>query len=446
MAKCPTKTALSLEWSLNDASSGMRSNTDTCPNRPRIRIAWSLLVIAIAGASPVRAQTAAAPQPEDADERRAEKSTQLAPYAPGNVEGFLLAAEQRYLPRILDPPRGFFLRLGGMPEGQGFAGGPAYRYSTAATSFTATSAVSRVGAWEATARFDAPRAQAVATNYTPRVSRFFSAGTVFRRLPQEDFWGLGQNYDSAVRTDYLLEEATADVTGGLSPARWFTLAGTAEYLAERPGSGKDSTLPDLELVYRGAEVPGAGIDLDYVRLGGEAHIDLAPALEGGPIGGRYSFAMSRYIDRDEQFSFNRWEVDLQQYVPIFTPVRMIVLRAHAAGVDPDSGDDVPFYLQPALGGSHSLRGARVHRFRDRNALLLQGEYRFALNDFMSAALFYDTGKVAFDRDDLWDLDDREEDYGFSLRFGFLARFAVRAEVAFGGDEGTVAAIRIGNVF
>ena len=426
----------------------MRSPIDKCRNHPRKRIAWSVLVIAIACAPAVRAQTPVpALQAGDVDERRAEKSTQLESYEPGAVERFLVAVEQRYLiERIFDPPRGVFTRVGGMPEGQGITAGPAYRYSTPASAFTATSALSMFGAWEVSARFDAPRGKPVASAYMPRISRFWSVGGVFHRLPQEDFWGLGQNTDSGVRTDYLLDETTADVTGGLSPARWFTLTGTAEYRAERPGSGKDSGLPDLELVYGGADAPGAGIDLDYVRLGGEARIDAAPALEGAPVGGRYSFAMNRYIDRDERFSFNRWEVDLQQYLPIFTPARLLVLRAHAAGVDPDAGHDVPFYLQPALGGNHSLRGSSVHRFRGPNTLLLQAEYRFALNDFMSGALFYDTGKVALDRDDLWDLDDREHDYGFSLRFGFLSRVALRAEVAFGGHEGTVIAMRFGDVF
>jgi hypothetical protein len=140
-----------------------------------VGIAWSLLVIAIAGASPVRAQTPAAPQAEDADERRAEKGTRLEPYAPGSLERFLVAVEQRYLiERIFDPPRGVFTRVGGMPEGQGITAGPAYRYSTAEASFTATSAVSVFGAWEATARFDAPRGKPVASMYMPRISRFWS--------------------------------------------------------------------------------------------------------------------------------------------------------------------------------------------------------------------------------------------------------------------------------
>jgi hypothetical protein len=65
---------------------------------------------------------------------------------------------------------------------------------------------------------------------------------------------------------------------------------------------------------------------------------------------------------------------------------------------------------------------------------------------MSGAVFYDTGKLAFDRDDLWNRDDFQDDYGFSVRFGFAGIAAVRAEVVFGGDEGTVFALRFGDVF
>jgi outer membrane protein assembly factor BamA len=157
--------------------------------------------------------------------------------------------------------------------------------------------------------------------------------------------------------------------------------------------------------------------------------------------------LNKYLDQTaDQYSFNRWEVDLQQYLPIFTPSRLIALRANAIGVIPDEGHDVPFYLQPALGGSHSIRGYPYQRFRDRNSLLLQAEYRFILNDFMTGSLFYDTGKVAFDRKDLWDLGDLRDDYGFSIRFGFAGIAALRAEVVFGGDEGNVYALRFSDVF
>jgi hypothetical protein len=205
---------------------------------------------------------------EDTEKRRSEKSEQLVSYMPGKVERLLLAFEQSYLAeRIFNPPRGVFARLAGMPEGQGFQAGPAYRYSTHAAALTATSAISLIGAWEVTARLDMPQPG-------PTASRFWSLGGKFHRLPEEDFYGLGQGTTPEMRTNYLLDETIADVTGGVSPVRWFTLGGTAEYRAERPGSGRDPRSPSIETVHRVEEVPGARIDLDYVRLGASSRVSI----------------------------------------------------------------------------------------------------------------------------------------------------------------------------
>jgi hypothetical protein len=331
-----------------------------------------------------------------------------------------------------------------MPEGQGFTIGPAYRYSRQDVSLTTTAAVSIRGAYEVTARLELPRP--VIPPITRSATRFLSVGGLFHRLPREDFYGFGQQSSPSTRASFLLEESAFDVTGGLSPAPWFTVSGTAEYRTERAGRGKDPGLPSIEDLPGGAGAPAAQTDLDFVRIGGQTFFDLASALQRAPVGGRYRLSADKYLDQSDQYSFNRWEVDLQQYVPIFTPSRLIALRANAIGVVPDAGQDVPFYLQPTLGGSHSIRGYPHQRFRDRNSLLLQAEYRFVLNDFMTGALFYDTGKVAFDRQDLWDFNDLRDDYGVSVRFGFAGLAAFRAEVVFGGDEGTVYALRFSDVF
>ena len=81
----------------------------------------------------------------------------------------------------------------------------------------------------------------------------------------------------------------------------------------------------------------------------------------------------------------------------------------------------------------SLRGYRTFRFRDRSALLFQGEYRWRINEFVTGAFFYDTGAVA---PALGDIGRLERDYGFGLRAGSRSAVAVRAVVAFGGREGT----------
>jgi outer membrane protein assembly factor BamA len=104
---------------------------------------------------------------------------------------------------------------------------------------------------------------------------------------------------------------------------------------------------------------------------------------------------TRYADRDlDQFSFNRWDVDLRQFIPFVHDTHTLALRAWVSSSDPSDGDSVPFYLQPTLGGSRSLRGFSTFRFRDRSALLLQAEYRWRINEFVTGALFYDTGAVA----------------------------------------------------
>jgi hypothetical protein len=376
------------------------------------------------------------------EQQRREKARTLQPYEPGRLERMLLAFEQRYLAeRLFNPPRGLFVRIGDMPEGQGLSGGPAFRHSTHAASFTLSSAFSIRQAWEVAGRLEIPR-----PTLTPAPA-FLSLGGLVHRLPQEDFYGFGLTSRSATRTSYLLENRSVDVTGGVSPADWFTLAGTAEYRTASPGPGKDPGLPSIAILHSSADVPGLGTDLDFIRLGGQAYVNAAHAPQGALVGGRYLFSFSKYLDRTaDRYSFNRWDVDLQQYIPLFTPARQIVLRAAVGGVEPDAGNDVPFYLQPALGGSHSLRGYPVQRFRDRHSLLLQAEYRFMLNDFMTGAVFYDRGRVAFDRADLWTFDDMRDDYGVSVRFGFLALAALRAEIVFGGDEGTVYALRFGDVF
>ena len=381
----------------------------------------------------------AATRAGEAERQRADKAAQLKPRPPNKVEAVLFRIEDHYLPeRIFNPPRGLFVRAGGMSEGQGIKAGPAFRLSNYDTSFTATSVVSIRGAWEVTGRLDFPRP----TLEPP--PRYFSVGAVRHRLPQEDFWGFGIDAPEEARTNYLLDETTVDVTAGLNPTDWLAFSAAAEYRAERPGAGKDPNFPSTGLI--DSDVPGITDDVDYVRMGGGVGLDLRVAREGTPVGGWYNVSFNRYVDQTlDRFSFNRLDADVQQYIPIFTSARLIALHAHLTSTVPDEGHAVPIYMQPTIGGSHSVRGYRVSRFRDQNSLLLQAEYRYQLNAFMTGSLFYDAGTVAAERHKL-NLHDTKTDYGFALRFGFAALIGMRAEIVLGGDEGTVYALRFGDVF
>jgi len=72
-------------------------------------------------------------------------------------------------------------------------------------------------------------------------------------------------------------------------------------------------------------------------------------------------------------------------------------------------------MLPALGGGSTLRGYGSWRFRDRNSLLLQAEWRIMVNRYLDMAFFYDTGKVTARTSDL-DFDALKHDYGLGFRF------------------------------
>jgi hypothetical protein len=392
------------------------------------------LLLSAAGA-PVSAQQTRA---EQIQQQREEKARQLRPYEPTRIEAVLFRIEDRYLvQRIFNPPRGLFARWGGFPEGGGIAGGPAYRYSNHAISLTATSAISARKYWEVDGTIAVPFA-----NY----KGLAQASARRHEYPQEDFFGLGADSRTSTRTNYLLRETAVDGLVRVLPVSWLTIAGSAEYKSPRLGSGSDPRLPSTEQIFSDSSAPGLALQPDFVRLGTGVILDYTDKPIGPRSGGKYAVTYDRYLDRDfDRYSFDRWDVDLRQYVPLVSTVRSIALRARLASLTPEDGHQVPFYLQPTLGGGYSLRGLRPYRLRDRNLLMIQAEYRWDVNPFLTAALFYDAGKVASRRSDL-DLDDLHEDYGIGLRFGFLRAVAMRTEIAFGGDDGTRFVVKFNDSF
>src|SRR5919108_1705380 len=69
---------------------------------------------------------------EEARARREAKSRQLQPAQHSGIERLLYKIEEDTLvERILAPPRGVYLRFGGIGEGAGFGAGPGIRYSKA---------------------------------------------------------------------------------------------------------------------------------------------------------------------------------------------------------------------------------------------------------------------------------------------------------------------------
>ena len=129
------------------------------------------------------------------------------------------------------------------------------------------------------------------------------------------------------------------------------------------------------LFFDPTELPGALAQPDYFKYEGTLALNYREPRGNPRRGGRYGLSYQRFEDTaGGRFSFDRFEVDLQQYIPLLRDRRVLALHGFTSISDADGGAEVPFYLQRTLGGPDDLRGFRHLRFRDRNVLLTLNDY------------------------------------------------------------------------
>lgn len=116
-------------------------------------------------------------------------------------------------------------------------------------------------------------------------------------------------------------------------------------------------------------------------------------------------------------------------------------RSNLTASNTGTSSEIPFYLQPTVGGSDinsqiSLRGFPNYRFRDRSALFVQAEYSVPIVDPVGLLLFYDAGRVASSVSDLTFAHLRQ-DAGFGATFRLQGSVVAQAYVAWGAGHGPI---------
>ena len=231
----------------------------------------------------------------------------------------------------------------------------------------------------------------------PRLLRekaFLELTARYRNFPQEDFWGLGPDSPKQHRSNFRVEDVNYFGTVGLRPHPFLCLGLTGGLLEVNTGPGKDRRWPSTEQLFTEAQAPALGRQPDYYHFGTFAQFDYRDNPDDPHYGGNYLFQWTRYQDRDfGRFSFRRFDVELQQFFGLAQERATLALRALATFTARGQGQEVPFFMQPTVGGSGGLRGFHQYRFRDRNALVLNAEARVPLNGFLDGVAFADVGKV-----------------------------------------------------
>ena len=385
------------------------------------RVACYASLITLILNAPVRAQE---PEPTTRtallEREQAQKAAQVKPYVPGTAERYLNRAETMLVTGMNWHP--FFQSA---YSGGGFTLGAGYRrYVGSYNTVDVRGSLTPSGYKRIEGEFLAPRL-------------FNRQGVLsvvggWREATQVGFYGLGSSTNVDDKTVYGFTQpyGRADLTfrpargpflirGGLEASRW----------EQGPGSGNN---PSVEEVYTPDSLTGLGAAVTYIHSQATAGFDSRPSPGYARRGGFYGVTFHDYSDTDGGFGFNQVDYEAIQHVPVMRETWVLSFRGAVSTTTNKSGEDIPFFMLPSVGGGSSLRAYSSWRFRDRHMLELQGEWRIMVNRYVDTAVFYDAGKVVADTRDL-DLKALKHDAGFGFRFHGPFSTPLRIDLAKGSD-------------
>jgi hypothetical protein len=367
------------------------------------------------------------------EQEQATKSTTLQPYVPSGLERGVTRVENM----LLHGPTKWHPFFENSYSGGGFAPGVGYAQRVSSYSML------DVRGSMSLKRYKLAEAEFISPHLFHRRGELSVLGG-WRDATQVAFYGVGTNTSTADRTDFAFEQPFGGARLKFRPTRRFlTLVGGAE-VARWSFKAPSGTSPSVDSLYTPATLSGLGIRTTYVHSQASVGFDWRPTAGYARRGGFYNVTAHDYTDNDSRFGFRRVDYQVTQHFPILRESWVISVHSQASTTFGKAGEQVPFYQLPSLGGGSNMRGFSTWRFRDRDSLLLQGEWRIMVNRFFDTAVFYDAGKVAGRVKDL-DLSGMKKDYGFGARFHTPLATVLRIEVA-RSNEGTTLVFATSPIF
>jgi AAA family ATP:ADP antiporter len=386
--------------------------------RPVARRPWAAAAVALLALMvmprPAAAQTLATGTPADEPTRasewaalQADKATKLRAYEPDGLERGLQRVES-----ALFSTKTVYSYVGSAYQGGGLAVGPGYRrtYGDSGT-LDAHAALSIKNYKTVDAALGLPELAGGRLRVTVRGN--------WLDAPEVAFYGTGRSSRDDKRP-FAYSTTSVGTTARFSAARALAFGGAFDVVSA------DASLPE------GDSTPG--VAPTYAKAGVFVESDTRTSAGYTTRGGYYRLDLSDYRDVDGgPSSFRRVDAEAQRFIPVLRENWIIAVRGLVSSTMTSSDDEVPFFLLPDLGG-RTLRGYSPWRFRDRNRVLLSGEYRWTAGPFVDMALFVDAGTVAPRFSDL-DLGRLSTSHGIGVSFHSFSTTVTRIELA-RSSEGT----------
>jgi outer membrane protein assembly factor BamA len=333
--------------------------------------------------------------------------------------------QKKVLERLTAGYNGIRFQLGSMATGSGFAFGPQFF---------------REDLLKGRMRIDVSAAvstQAWQKYQASMVAPHLSGDHLFLKIEASrrdyralEYYGMGIDSSKRCRSTYRLEDTSLQGTLAVKPVRHFRFGGSLGGLWTEINNGVGNDHASTDRLFTDRTAPGLDQQANFLYGSFFGQIDYRDDPAGPKSGGNYVTEYTRFEDRSfGQFSFDRWDVDLQQYVPFLNKSRRFAFRVRMTMTNATGDNRAPFFLQPFIGGSDDLRGFRPYRFTGPNAVVYNAEYRWEIFSGLDGALFFDAGKVMFNKGHLG-LSDLEASPGFGFRFNARNRTFIRLDVGF----------------
>jgi hypothetical protein len=386
--------------------------------------------------------------------QRVEKSKQPEPYVPNKVERNLIRFDKAETPTIQEANfHGFYPRVAWIARGSGISFGTRYwqrdikgsHLDLAGAAYYSIHGYQHYGVQFGliphrgrqlpSRSWGGEELYQLADPRRTGMPRFTLYGTLrYRYLPQTEYFGQGPDSELENHSNYLLESTSTYLRVGYQFTDHFALTLNTGYWKYSVGPGRRSSIPTTEEVFNDLTAPGLSNPPSYFRYGVNGVLDYRDE-PGNPHKGFVIGAnLGRSDDRTEDaFTYNTFWFDARGFIPLGTRQRVLALRSAIAIQEADAGNRIPFFVQPSLGGSHTLRGFDSFRFQGPKAMLYQLEYRWEASQIWELALFTDTGTVSQPGGDL-EFSTLKWDYGFGLRFKNFQSVLVGIDVAWSEER------------
>jgi hypothetical protein len=255
----------------------------------------------------------------------------------------------------------------------------------------------------------------------------------WREATQVGFYGFGMTSALANRANYSFQQPHVSANLEMFPTRRLFLVRGGVELSQWKQNPGEGDVPSVEQIYTSATLPGLGARPVYWHLQGTVGIDSREPSRGyARRGGFYGVTVHDFEDPDQVYGFKQVDYEGIQHIPILRDTWVLSLHAMAQTTYDKSGQQIPFFMMPSIGGGSDLRAYASWRLRDLNSLYTQAEWRVMINRYVDMALFYDAGKVAARRTDL-DLSGMKSDVGLGFRWHGPMATPLRIEFTHGSE-------------